>query len=293
MTTNIELIVNRRCKTAENPLWHPDEQRLYWLDIPRGRLFRYDPCSNVHELCYEAEEAIGGFTIQSDGALLLFMARGKVCIWRNGQGICNNVIDEIPRERESRFNDVIADPEGRVYCGVMSTPQQAGRLYRLDTDGTLHVIEDAVGTSNGMGFTPDLKGFYHTDTRAHTIYIYDYERSTGKLDNRRPFTSITEEGEARPDGMTVDAEGCLWSALWEGGAVIRLNRNGEEIFRIRLPVSKVSCPTFGGTDYQQLYITTAGGDNREQEGYEAGGLFRFLPNVKGVPEFRSQITIDS
>jgi len=114
-----ELIADYACQCGENPLWHPVQKRLYWTDIPRGRLYRYDPAAKRHEECY-AGEVVGGFTIQADGALLLFMARGAVARWDGGK--LEHVIGEIPDERESRFNDVIADPAGRVFCGTMATP---------------------------------------------------------------------------------------------------------------------------------------------------------------------------
>src|SRR5215831_17419022 len=113
-----ELVADHACVVGEGPLWHPDERRLYWVDIGRGRLFRYDPATSGHEMVYEGE-AVGGFTVQADGALLLFMARGAVKIWRDGQ--LTTVIDELPDERTTRFNDVIADPAGRVFCGTMPT----------------------------------------------------------------------------------------------------------------------------------------------------------------------------
>src|SRR4029079_13276105 len=145
-----ELIADYACVTGEGPLWHPAEQRVYWVDIPKGRLFRYHPASGAHEICFEGE-VLGGFTIQADQSLLLFMARGAVKIWRDGT--LTTVIDEIPEERESRFNDVIADPAGRVFCGTMPTKDRLGRLYRLDLDGTLRKLLDDIGCSNGMGFT--------------------------------------------------------------------------------------------------------------------------------------------
>lgn len=282
-----EIVADYQCKTGENPLWHPDEEKLYWVDIPRGRLFRYDPATREHEKCFETEP-IGGFTIQADGTLLLFVARGAVRVWHDG--IVRTVVEEIPRERGSRFNDVIADPEGRVYCGTMSTSDQKGRLYRLDTDGSLKVMVEGVGTSNGMGFTREADCMYHTDTRAHRIYLYDYDRGTGALSNRRVFVHVTE-GPGRPDGMTVDEEGAVWSALWEGSCVVRYSREGEELGRVGFPARKVSCPTFGGPNCGDMYVTTAGGEDRENNGEGAGALFRFDPGVNGTPEFRSRIQL--
>ena len=152
-----EIVADTKCVTGEGPLWHHKEEKLYWLDIPNGSIFRYDPTAGSHERVYKGE-VIGGFTIQEDGALLLFMAKGAVKIWRKGE--LTTVIDGIPDERETRFNDVIADPEGRVFCGTMPAKDRPGRLYRLDTDGSLTKILDGIGISNGMGFTPDRKQMY-------------------------------------------------------------------------------------------------------------------------------------
>ena len=177
----IEPIADYACETGEGPLWHPDEGRLYWVDIPPGKLYRYDPATGAHGLVLDAGEAIGGFTIQEDGALLLFMARGRVALWREGQPL-ENLIDEIPAEREGRFNDVIADPAGRVFCGTMPRGGSNGVLYRMETDGSLTIVIEDAGTSNGMGFTQDLKTFYHTNTR-RGITRYDYDVDTGQITN--------------------------------------------------------------------------------------------------------------
>lgn len=280
-----ELIADYQCITGEGPLWHPDEQRLYWVDIPRGRLFRYDPATHKHEQCHEGE-AIGGFTIQADGSLLLFLARGAVKVWHDGE--LEAVIDEIPDERESRFNDVIADPAGRVFCGTMPSRDALGRLYRLDPDGTLAVLLAEVGCSNGMGFTPDRKAMYYTDSARREIYLFDYDLQGGTLSNRRLFVR-TPEGEGIPDGMTVDAEGYVWSARWNGGCLVRYAPDGSEERRIRFPAKKVSSVTFGGPDYTDIYVTTAGGQNKAEEGGGAGALFHLNLGIRGVPEFRSRI----
>jgi len=279
-----ELIADYHCHTGEGPLWHPLEQRVYWVDIPAGRLFRYDPATGAHEQCLEAEEAIGGFTIQRNGDLLLFMARGAVRTWRDGWR--DTILEEIAAERNSRFNDVIADPRGRVFCGTMTGPDQAGTLYRLDPDRTLQVVQEGLGCPNGMGFTGDRRRMYFTDSGAHTIWLFDYEEATGELSHQRPFAVLTPE-EGIPDGMTVDAEDHVWSARWDGGCVVRYDPDGKVVQRLDFPARKVSSVTFGGAEARDLYVTTAGGNDKPHEGAGAGALFRVAGAGVGGTEFSS------
>lgn len=280
-----EIVADTKLATGEGPLWHPMEEKLYWLDIPNGIILRYDPKTGSHAQVYQGE-VIGGFTIQEDGALLLFMEKGAVKIWRNAE--LTTVIDEIPEERETRFNDVIADPAGRVFCGTMPAKDHLGRLYRLDTNGSLTKILDDIGISNGMGFTPDRKQMYYTDSAKGEIYLFDYDRKTGNIRNQRVFLKISESG-VEPDGLTVDAEGYIWSARWNGSCIVRIAPDGTEDFRITLPAKKVSSITFGGNEYKDIYVTTAGGDNRKEEGSGAGALFHLNLDIQGVPEFFSRI----
>jgi D-xylonolactonase len=282
-----ELLADYRCHTGEGPLWHPDERRVYWVDIPAGRLYRYDPATGHHEQVYEGEP-IGGFTIQADGALLLFQSRGAVRRWQHGE--VTTILDGIPGEEDSRFNDVIADPAGRVFCGTMATPTHAAKLYRLDTDGTIAPVVDGVAISNGLGFTPDRQRVYYTDSTPRTISLFDYDEATGALGNRRLFVR-TPEGEGIPDGLTVDAEGYVWSARWDGGCLVRYAPDGAEERRYTFPAAKVSCATFGGDDYRDIYVTTAGGYDKEANGPGAGALFRVDLGVRGVPEFFSRVRL--
>jgi len=281
-----ELVADVACHTGENPLWHPDEGCLYWVDIPPGRLYRFDPATGRHELCLDAGCAIGGFTLQADGALLLFMARGAVKSWHEGK--LTTLIDSLPDELDNRFNDGIADPEGRVFCGTMSPPDRPGRLYRLDPDLSLTTVFDGIGTSNGMGFTPDRKCMYYTDSRTRRIDLCDYDQATGALSNRRVFADVPESG-GTPDGMTVDAEGRVWGARWGGSRLVRYTSDGQLERTIAFPCPKVSSVVFGGPDHADLYVTTAGGHERATEGPAAGSLFRLRAGVRGVPEFRSRI----
>jgi D-xylonolactonase len=279
-----ELIVDCFCHTGENPLWHALERCLYWTDIPRGKLFRYFPESHRSEQCYSGDP-VGGFTIQADGALLLFMAHGAVAVWNGGN--LRFVIKGIPDERAGRFNDVLADPAGRVFCGTMPTGGHSGRLYRLDPDGSLHRILDGLGIPNGMGFTPDRKRMYLSDSKAGRIYLFD----SGKLSHRRTWLQASK-GAGVPDGMTVDCEGNIWSARWNGGALYRYTPDGREDQRVEFPARKISSVAFGGGDLLDLYITTALEDgSRAEEGAGAGALFRLRAETGGVPEFFSRVAV--
>ena len=285
--SQLECIADYACEIGENPLWHPLEKRLYWCDIPTGRLFRFDPPTGRHEQCHEGRP-IGGFTIQSDGALLLFMDKGAVATWHDGK--LTKIHHGIEAERTSRFNDVIADPAGRVFCGTMSSSTGKGRLYRMDLDGTIHMVLEGIGCSNGMAFTQDQRGFYYTDSFAREIYLFDYNAQNGKLSNQRVFASFNE-AEGLPDGAALDADGHLWSALWDGSCIVRLSAEGRIEERISVPARKVSSLTFGGDDYSDMFITTAGGNTRDEDGLLAGATFRLRTQTRGRPDFFSCIQV--
>jgi sugar lactone lactonase YvrE len=284
---HMERVADTHAHTGEGPLWHPGEERLYWVDIPAGRLFQYDPASGEYAVTYETESApIGGYTIESDGALLLFTRR-RVERLVPGEAE-TRLVAEI--DAQTRFNDVIADPEGRVFCGTMPGEDHLGDLYRLDTDGAVSLVVEDVDIPNGMGFSSDLETFYFTESEAHRIYAFDYDRATGALSNERTFVDVTDE-DGIPDGMTVDEADHIWSARWNGGKVVRYSPSGAAVTEFDLPARKVSSVTFGGPEYADLYLTTALTDgDRATEGDGAGALFR-IPDVgvAGVPEFRSDI----
>lgn len=282
-----ELIADYQCITGEAPLWHPGEGQLYWSDIPAGRMYRYDPQTGRHEQFYQGEP-VGSFTIQEDGSLLLLGVRGSVRVWAGGTLV--TLIEEIPDERETRFNDAIADPMGRVFAGTMPARDRSSRLYRLEADGTPFQMLGDLGQANGMGFSPDRRFLYLTDTRERRIYRFKYDPIRGDLTGRQVFAEVPDaEGEGNPDGLTVDADGHVWSARWGGGCVVRYAPDGTEEQRIVLPTLKISSLAFGGESYQDLYITSAGGDNRVENGPHAGALFRVCPGVTGMPEFRSRV----
>ncbi|MAX19777.1 MAG: SMP-30/gluconolactonase/LRE family protein [Dehalococcoidia bacterium] len=280
-----ELMADYRCETGEGPLWHPMERQVYWSDIPQGRIFRLNPFSRRHEQIYEGR-IVGGYTIQSDGSLLLFMDRGSVAVWRDGK--LEYLVNEMEGETDNRFNDVAADPAGRVFCGTMPTDTRSATLYRMDTDGSITTVLEGVGLSNGIGFSPDQKQMYYTDSLARKIYIFDYDIDSGDVTNQRVFVETPDDGSI-PDGMTVDAEGYVWGARWDGSSLYRYNPDGEQVVQIQFPAKKISSVIFGGVDLTDMYVTTAGGGNKAEEGPGAGGLFRLNVGVQGKPEFLSRV----
>jgi sugar lactone lactonase YvrE len=250
-------------------------------------MFRYDPETRQHEQFYHGE-IVGSFTFQVDGSLLLFMQHGAVKIWRDGK--LTPLIDELPEERDSRFNAAIADPAGRVFGATMPTPAHASRLYRLDTDGSITCLLDGIREANQMGFSLDHRRFYLTDTHQQEVYQFDYEPESGALRNQRRFIRVPE-AEGSPDGLTVDVEGCVWSTLWGGGGIVRHAPDGRELSRVRLPAPKVSSMAFGGPDYQDAFVTTAGGNRKGEDGPGAGALFLIRPGARGQPELPSRVRI--
>ena len=284
-----ELIADYACEVGEGPLWHPTEKKLYWDDWGTGRIFRFAPATGEHEVFHKGP-MIGGFTVQADGALLLFMEGPSAAVLRDGK--LTYIVDGLPNEEGSHFNDIIADPAGRVFCGTVPAESRiadsVGRLYRLETDGSITAVVEGIGITNGLGFTPDRKHLYYTDSAAQKIYLFDYDQESGEISNQRVFVELSD-GEALPDGMTVDADGYVWSAMWDGSSLVRYSPDGAEVMRVGFPAKKVSSVTFGGEDYSDMYVTTAAGENKAEEGSGAGALYRLRAGVRGVPEFRSRV----
>lgn len=283
------IIVDSAYIVGENPLWNHAEQKLYWTDILGQSVYRIDPATKHVETVFEGK-TVGGFTFQADGSLLFFMEQGMIATLRDKQ--LEIIHESLPDEIESRFNDVIADPEGRVFCGTMPSPNHSASLYLLETDGSITKVIEGIGISNGLGFSPDLKNLYYVDTPTQRIDIFDYDRPSGKITNRRTFADTSTE-PGNPDGMTVDKEGCIWSARWDGWACIRYDIHGTPIQKIDFPARKISSVVFGGAKYQTLYFTSAAGpdDVTEDNGPAGGNIFAFETDIKGSPEFLSRILL--
>ena len=284
-----KLEVDHPSACGEGPLWNTDDQSAYWVDIPAGQLFRYNPASGSNELIYQDDGQIGGYTFQSDGSILLFGTGGKILRWTPTS--VDVVVESIPGEKDSRFNDVVAAPDGGVFCGTMPTDTHLASLYRLAPNGSITRIYEDIGLSNGFGFSPDNSILYYTDSNSRIIYAIDYDSENGDLTNRRVLVR-TPDDESVPDGMTTDADGFIWSARWDGRALYKYSPQGEELGKVVFPVRKISSIAFGGPDLATAWVTTAGGDNRgDIEGPLAGSLFSIDLGVTGRAPFRSRIGV--
>jgi D-xylonolactonase len=240
-------------------------------------------------------DLIAGVTVEADGALLLFGDAGTVRRLDTETWEPEPVL-EVPEEVDSRFNDVIADPVGRVFAGTMPTDDRPGRLYRFDPDGTYTRLVDDLAIPNGMGFTTDRDGLYVTESEAGRIRRYAYDEATGRLSDRTSFAEVGRQGYL-PDGLTVDASGHVWSAEWGGGRLVRYDPAGEVVERVSCPAETVSSLTFGGENYGTAYVTTGLGyyerRTKAELGDAAGALLAMDLGVAGRPEFRSRIADES
>jgi sugar lactone lactonase YvrE len=192
-------------------------------------------------------------------------------------------LDELWSDTNVRMNEGGCDPDGRFYCGSMAYDQlpHAGALYRLDPDGSVHVVLENVTISNGLEWSPHGSRAYYNDTPTQRIDVFDYDRQSG-LSGRRPFAEVPAEA-GLPDGLTVDEEGGVWLALYGGGAVRRYTSEGVLDEVIEVPAQMVTACTFGGQDHSQLFITTSREGLGDGEDPLAGSLFRAAVGVAGLP----------
>jgi len=278
---DVVAVANYHCEIGENPRWDERSGRLHWLDIETGRLFRADHATLEHE-CFYRGPVVGGFSFQDDGALLLFEADRIALLSQGNRRVLKEGIDA----DMARFNDVIADPEGRVYAGTIGKTLGSGGLYRVERDLTVTCLWKGTGCANGMGFSADLARFYWTCSTTRRIFVSDYDRESGEMRNRRVFYRAPE-AEGTPDGLTLDLRNHLYSARWGGSSVLEMSEDGAVVGRIELPVTRVSSACFGGPELDTLYVTTAGG--RDAPNGADGTLYRVKLATQGKIEFRSRI----
>jgi sugar lactone lactonase YvrE len=281
----IEDVVTARARLGECPVWDPLRRTLVWTDVYNHWVHAFDPSAG-EDSRFDAGDVVSAIALGGPDRLLLAVRDRLVhydlltCTMRQ--------FATVPlTPRETRLNDGKCDAKGRFWIGSLSDELGAAALYRCDPDGRVQRMESGLTISNGLGWSPDDKTFYLTDSPKRIIYAYDFDLEAGTLGNRRVLVHLGDE-PVEPDGLAVDREGRLWSALWNGWAVACFDPSGRELERIRLPVQRPTSPSFGGDALADLYVTSAsvGLSQKEIErGFQAGDLFRIATQTTGLAEY--------
>ncbi|GLP70344.1 calcium-binding protein [Streptomyces sp. TUS-ST3] len=247
--TTYEVAVRAQATLGEGPTW--DGERLLWIDILGARLHTYDPVSG-HRTVRVLDQHIGAVKPRAGGGLVLNLRDGVALLDPDGSFRWLHH-EPVPGRRA---NDAAVAPDGSLWVGTMRYDEApgGGTLSRVTADGTHRTVLDDVAVSNGTGWSPDGRLMYYVDSPTRRVDVLDHEN--GQVSGRRTFVEI-EGGAGFPDGLTVDADGCVWVALWDGGAVRRYTPDGELDRVITLPTPRVTACAFGGPDLTDLYITTA------------------------------------
>lgn len=288
MDPKITCVAPTRSTVGEGAVWDDRENVLWWVDIPAGIVYRYDPATGENR-AHQVGEPVGCLALREAGGMVLATKSG-FWFWDPETGAKTAIHDPEAHLPENRFNDGTTDGQGRFWAGTMKDggdPQARGTFYRLDPDLTVTAWRGGIWTTNGLAFSPDGKTMYHSDSnaRVRTIYACDYDRETGTPGAVQVFRD-TNGLPGRPDGGTVDAEGCYWQAGIEGWQLYRYSPEGAVILTVDMPIEKPSKPMFGGEKLDVLYVTSLGvPDDPKQP--EAGSLFSVEGlGIRGVPQTR-------
>lgn len=270
---------------AEGPMWSARERRLYWVDILQPAVHRFDPESGVNETC-AMPRLVGAVSERRKGGLVVVTQAGVEALDFETRAL-TPLVDPEAAQPDNRFNDAKCDSAGRLWAGTMSldASRKSGALYRIDADLSWRRLDHGFIVANGLDWSPDGRVFYFADSAAGAIYAYPCDPATGELGPRRLFARV-EAGEGRPDGLTVDAEGCVWCALWDGWCVRRFAPDGQTMRDLRLPVPRPTSVAFGGDDHATLFVTSARirlPAKLLAEAPYSGGLFAATVGVRGKP----------
>ena len=274
-----------RAVLGEGPLWSARENALYWVDIKRPALHRLRLESGVQDT-WPMPERIGWVIERAGAGSLVAGFKSGVAFIDLQTGVSEPLGGPESDLDTNRMNDAKADTHGRIYAGTMddAEAEATGKLYRLDPDRSLHVVDAGYIVSNGPAFSPDGRTIYSTDSAKRTVYALDV-CDDGALANKRVFIEFAAE-DGFPDGMTVDAEGCLWIGHWSGWRLSRFDASGKRMRSIRMPVANITSCTFAGANLNRLFVTTAsiGLDSAALERQPlAGSLFEVEAGTTGLP----------
>lgn len=286
---SVELVLDAKNTLGEGPAWDHERKLLYWVDIMERKIWTLDPKTKESSFI-EVDQMVGAVVPKASGGFMVAARHGFYQLNSDSDSLIPvaELETDLPN---NRFNDGKCDARGRFWAGTMDHNQEeiSGALYCLDTGFQVRKVLDSIGISNGLAWDKDHRTMYYIDSVTKRVVAFDYELESGQIRDQRTVVTIPE-GEGIPDGMTIDDEGMLWVAQWEGSRVSRWNpATGQRLDSIPLPASRVTSVVFGGENLDELYITTARvGLSKEEleEQPHAGGLFRVKPGVKGSPTYR-------
>lgn len=284
--TPVTKVLTANMQIGEGPVWDVASQKLLWVDIVGQELNVFDPASG-HNRSFQLPDIVTSATPRKGGGVLLTLRRSFAFFDPQTEQL--QTVAEVEADLPgNRFNDGKTDRQGRHWAGTMGDVDwnhPIGNLYRLDADGKPRRMEQNICCSNGIGWSPDNKTMYFCESFAHVIHQYDFDAATGDIENRRPFTTVNPE--SFPDGLTVDAEGFVWSAQPVFGRLVRYDPTGKMERIIELPVSRGTSVMFGGPNLDTLYVTTMRTTLSEAQLAEeplAGCLLALEPGVRGIAE---------
>jgi sugar lactone lactonase YvrE/DNA-binding IclR family transcriptional regulator len=281
----VELLHEAQCLLGDSPYWSARDERLYWVDILRPSVHRLDLAARQEETV--ALKELVGFVVEREAGGSLISTQSGLVGLDFETGATEAVADPHEMRAQMRFNDGKCDRSGRVWAGTMSmdvTPGM-GSLYRLDADRSLHRVVTDITIPNGLAWSPDGRTLYFADSGKFTIYACDFDPETGALGERRVLFAETRLGRA--SGMTVDAKGGLWCAMWDGWSVMRLDPDGAVDRIVHLPVPRPTSCAFMGPDLDRLVVTSGRirlSESSLNEAPLSGSLFTFKPGTPGLPE---------
>ena len=286
LKSDIRLIAPCAAQVSESPVWDASRRQLHFVDIYRARIGTIDWASGA--LSWLATpEPVGCVGPAGDGHLAAGLASGMALIDRSN-GRCTP-LGSFSIAPGNRLNDGRCAPGGRhfwVGSMVETLDRPGGHLYRVDASGGTQTMASDITCSNGLAWSPDGRTMFHADSRASTVWAYDYDAGSGAIANKRIFC-VARAGEGRPDGAAVDAEGCYWSARYDGWRIVRHAPDGSELFVLKTPVQNPTMCAFAGGDLSTLVFTSARGSlsgEALQRQPDAGGVFAVDLAVVGLPE---------
>lgn len=255
----ISKVIDVKPSLGEGPVWDQQTSHLWWIDSIDGRIFR-NGADGTDLRVWDVREKIGSMALYPKGDKLLVALQSGLYSY-DFENDTKQLLESPEREYPfNRLNDGKVDPVGRFVFGSMDTREEepTGKLYSYSIDGDLKILDEGIICSNGPCFAADGSILYFADTWTGEIWAYDYDIVTGNVSNKRVFTKVDTSDGGAVDGMTVDSEGHVWQAHVYGGKIIRYDPDGDIERAINMPVLKVTCPTFGGPNFDQLFVTTMG-----------------------------------